>query len=292
MSLRILDQGSFGAAAVNDDAYGAVGDFAWVLDGATGLGRNLVSPSSDAAWLAQAINEELARACSAHQDLATQEILRLALGRVEARYHAALAGQAVELFERPTAAGILLRAFPDQLELTSFGDCRAIFQGEDGLDGFGGGLIEALDSASIAALKAVFVAKPQASLKEARAEIWPLLRAQRIEFNTEGGHWALAPDPAVAGRGSTRIVARRPGPILLASDGFTRLWDVFGLLGAGDALAACAAGQGAELYARLRGAEIADPEARTFARIKQHDDATWLCIQVEQGVEERRGRSS
>ncbi len=280
MSLRILDQGSFGATEVNDDAYGAIGDFAWVLDGATGLGRNLVSPRSDAAWLAQAINEELARACSAHPDRATQEILRLALGCVAVRYHAALAGQTAELFERPTAAGMLLRVFPDQLELTSYGDCRAIFHGPDGLDGFGGGMIEALDGASIAALKAVFAAKPQASLKEARAEIWPLLRAQRAKFNTEGGHWALAPDPAVVEHANTRILARRPGPILLASDGFTRLWDVFGLLEAGDALAACAAGQGAALYARLRSAEIADPEARAFARIKQHDDATWLCVQA------------
>ena len=286
MSLRILDHGSFGAAEVNDDAYGAVGDFAWVLDGATGLGRNLVSKSSDAAWLAQAINEELAKACASIADRPTPEILRVALGGVAARYHAALAGQSAELFERPTAAGIVLRVFPERVELTGFGDCRAIFHGHDGhdghdgLDGFGGGMIEALDGASIAALKAVFAAKPQASLKEARAEIWPLLRAQRAKFNTQGGHWALAPDPAVASHANTRILARPPGPILLASDGFTRLWDVFGLLDAQAALRACAAGQGAALYARLRAAEIADPEARVFPRIKQHDDATWLCVQA------------
>lgn len=280
MSLHILDQGSFGAAEINDDAYGAVGDFAWVLDGATGLGRNLVSTSSDAAWLAQAINEELAQACATISDRPTPEILRVALGRVAARYQAALAGQSAELFERPTAAGILLRVFPERAELTGFGDCRAIFHGHDGLDGFGGGIIEALDGASIAALKAVFAAKPQASLKEARAEIWPLLRAQRANFNTQGGHWALAPDPAVVSHANTRIFARPPGPILLASDGFTRLWDVFGLVDARAALHACATGQGAALYARLRAAEIADPEARAFPRIKQHDDATWLCVQA------------
>lgn len=280
MSPPILDEGSFAANVINEDAHGAAGNFAWVLDGATGLGRNLVSPQSDAAWLAQAISEELAIVCAPLADQPTVEILRTALARVEARYRDALAGQSVEPFERPTAAGLLLRVDDDDLELTSFGDCRAIFWEDDQLCSFGGGVIEALDTASIAALKAVFAAQPEASLAQARAEVWPLLRAQRASFNTEGGHWALAPDASVAGRGSVRRLKRNGAPILLASDGFTRLWDVFALISAEEALAACAAGQGAALFARLRAAENADPEARGFARIKRHDDATWLCVQA------------
>lgn len=280
MRVQVLDQGSFAAYRVNDDSHGAIGDFAWVLDGATGLGRNLVSAHSDAAWLAQALSDELMRACAPPADQPTQEIVRAALARVEARYHQALAGQTVEPFERPTAAGVLLRLCSEHWELTSFGDCRAIFEEQGKISSFGGGVVEALDHASIAALKAVFAARPQASLAQAREEIWPLLRAQRANFNTEGGYWALTPDQTVAGRGSVRLLRKTEGPILLASDGFTRLWDVFGLISAEEALQACAAGKGAVLYAQLRAAEIADPEARAFVRIKQHDDATWLCVQA------------
>lgn len=284
MSLRVLDQGCFAAKVINEDAIGAAGDFAWVLDGATGLGRNLVAPAtSDAAWLAQTISADLSAACAQPDDRPTQEIVRAVLTQVQARYHQALAGQAVEPFERPTAAGILLRMQADHLELTSFGDCRAIFMGADGLESFGGGVVEALDHASIAALKAVFAAQPEASLAQAREAIWPLLRSQRANFNTEGGYWALAPDPAVAKHGQQRRLPRGPAgtaSLLLASDGFTRLWDVFALLAPEDALRICVDGGGGALYARLRAAERADPQARAFPRIKQHDDASWLCIQV------------
>lgn len=281
MSLRILDQGSVGASSINDDAYGFTEDCAWVLDGATGLGRNLVSADSDAAWLALAISEELRLACAAPKDdQPTVEILRIVLARVAARYALALAGQHVEPFERPTAAGILLRQIGDEIELTSFGDCRALFLEDGQIVSFGGGLVEALDGASIAALKAEQAAWPQASLAQVRAAIWPLLRAQRANFNTEGGYWALAPDALVAGRGSVRRMKRPDSPILLASDGFTRLWDVFALIGADAAVQACAVGQGGALLAQLRAAEIADPEARAFARIKRHDDASWLCVQA------------
>jgi hypothetical protein len=68
--------------------------------------------------------------------------------------------------------------------------------------------------------------------------------------------------------------------VLLASDGFTRLWDTFALASPEEALDACARGRGLKLAKALREAEMADAEGRDAPRFKQFDDCTWLCLDV------------
>jgi len=287
MSLRLLDAGSLAAGAVNEDAWGVAGACAWVLDGATGLGRNVVSSNSDAAWFAQGLHAAL-QARLADPAASLSQGLEQALEGLAGLYAAALARSAgcdgpagaIEPYEFPSAAGLLLRAEAGRVEAIWLGDCRAYWLEGGALRSLGGGMIDTLDDASLTALKAFFAANPQASLAEGRAHVWPLLRRQRTQMNQEGGYWAWAPQEGLLARAHRGEIPRGVGPVLLASDGFTRLWDTFSLVSPEEALQACALGEGRRLAESLRAAETADAGGRAFPRFKQYDDCTWLCLEL------------
>jgi hypothetical protein len=74
----------------------------------------------------------------------------------------------------------------------------------------------------------------------------------------------------------------RPGePIVLATDGFMRLVDVFEAYTDSTLHAELAAGRGADLMQELRERERSDLMAGAYPRVKTHDDATFLVIAAE-----------
>lgn len=276
---EILDQGSLPSGAKpNEDCCGVAGALAWVLDGATGLGRNVVSAESDAAWFAHRFGALLAAQAPG---AALEGAIEAALATLAQEYTAALQGGAVEAYERPSAAGVILRAEAQGLQLIGLGDCRAFWMEGGALRVFGGGALDALDAEAVGQLVAFLNANPNATLDEARAQVWPLLRQIRAGMNTEGGYWAWAPETGLTARADRALLPAAPGRVLLlATDGFTRLWDTFAIAAPEEAFAACASGRGAELAAALRAAETADASGRAAPRFKQFDDLTWLCLRA------------
>jgi hypothetical protein len=74
----------------------------------------------------------------------------------------------------------------------------------------------------------------------------------------------------------------KPGePIVLATDGFMRLVDVFGAYSDTALHARLAAGKGPDLMKELRERERSDLLAAAYPRVKTHDDATFLVIAAE-----------
>jgi len=77
---------------------------------------------------------------------------------------------------------------------------------------------------------------------------------------------------------------RRPAAaathLLLATDGFYRLVDTYGMLTAGELMQAALERGLAPLYAELRRIEDGDPECLAFPRLKARDDATAVLVEV------------
>lgn len=280
MTITLLDAGSLPAGAMNEDAWGAAGGCAWVLDGATGLGRNVVSAESDAAWFAHAMSDGLRARLEAAPKRALEDVIAEALEALAAEYQQALGLLTIEPFEFPSAAGMLVSLGSDVASLLWMGDCRAYWREAGALQSAGGGMIDQFDETGIEALKAFFATHPEASLAEGRAHVWPLLQRQRTGLNREGGYWAWAPQVGLLPRADRGAAPRGAGPLLIASDGFTRLWDTFAIASPEEALDACARGEGMRLAQALRAAETADAGGRDNPRFKQFDDCTWLCLQI------------
>ncbi len=93
--------------------------------------------------------------------------------------------------------------------------------------------------------------------------------------NAEGGFFTAAADPRVAGRAVAGSVPRAAVRSVAAlTDGAGRLVDVFGATDWPGAFRLLERDGCAELIARVRAAEAADPDGAAFPRGKAHDDAT------------------
>ena len=105
------------------------------------------------------------------------------------------------------------------------------------------------------------------------------IRENRTRLNRPDGYWVVNPRRPWAGHELTFEASVEPGAaIVLATDGFMRLVDVFGAYSDVALHAALAAGRGAELMQELRERERSDLMAGAYPRVKTHDDATFLVI--------------
>ena len=96
------------------------------------------------------------------------------------------------------------------------------------------------------------------------------------------GYWVVNPRRPWAGQELRFEAQVHPGaPIVLATDGFMRLVDVFAVYSDGELHDRLAAGQGPDLMQELRERERGDLMAGAFPRVKTHDDATFLVMAAE-----------
>jgi hypothetical protein len=112
----------------------------------------------------------------------------------------------------------------------------------------------------------------------------PALRAQRLRRNHPGGYGVLAPEPECLDMlRIERVPAAAVRRILLVSDGFYRLVDVYGALRDAE-LIQRAEEQGADgLLRELRTIEATDPNGARYPRLKPVDDATAVLLRVSDG---------
>lgn len=117
------------------------------------------------------------------------------------------------------------------------------------------------------------------SFSMAYARVRPLLRRHReTSMNRPDGYWVLSDEPTAAAHAICgAVAAERAGRILLATDGFSRLVDCFGLYGSWQEFLASGVGLDVALR-QLRDAEAADPEALAFPRWSVSDDAAALIV--------------
>jgi hypothetical protein len=120
-------------AAVNEDAIGATGTAAWVIDGATGVSDlpPLVSGLTDAAWLAAQLNEKL-HAAFARAPIDPSAALAEIDAKIQAQFSTINLLQESTASEQPSAALALSVLTDDTVHLIGIGDCRIIVENHGG----------------------------------------------------------------------------------------------------------------------------------------------------------------
>lgn len=281
--LRIAVTASDGQSHVNEDAVGHHGNAAWVIDGATGIGAQLLDEPSDAAWFAQAANAALAQVLAESPALPTVEVLR----EVMVRCGAALAREQVRAaegaHELPSAAFAMVRVIDGVVEFTTLADCRIAARDADGeVRLFGASALDAIEGRTLAAMRAILADEPDIAPEALKARLLPGLRANRALMNREGGYWVLGTDPAAAGHvWQARLPLRAGQRFAVASDGFLRLVELFGVAVPADLLEISDAGGWQQWLGRLRALEGEPGSLGRFARVKPHDDASLVVCAWE-----------
>lgn len=279
---RPLYRQSTPGSGINEDGLGLQGRYAWVIDGATGMsGERMTEGASDAAWLAGRIGEGLEAL------LGTGPNADQVLGDLEARVRGDYDEATAHLSERhddhaPGACLGLIGARPAGdgallLEGWFLGDVVALVPSKGGIVRWTDERAKPFERKTLAALGGQGH-EPGRVPEAVRRQILE----NRASFNRPEGYWVVSPRRPWAGQ-ELRFEARiGPGePIVLATDGFMRLVDVFGAYSDETLHAALVEGRGDGLMQELRTLERNDPMAAAHLRVKTHDDASVLVIAAE-----------
>ncbi len=282
MTLRFttLDTVSHGPKPPNEDAHGATDTAAWVIDGATGvtLGPDILAPSG-AAWLAATLSDVLS--VEADPALTLPDLLSRAERSVSERFAAAVdPGLAIDGPDLPTGCLGLAMIDRHRLHLAVIGDISLMHRGADGgLTVLSDHAVEAFGERTLESLRRALRERPE-------EDPWPMLRLQirenRRMANQPGGYNVVHPTLAWAHRmivSETDVAAG--DVVLLASDGFFRLVDHFGMHDPDDLIDTALAVGLSTLVERLRAAEIDDRRGERAPRVKIHDDATAVLLRVD-----------
>jgi hypothetical protein len=279
--LRTLQQISSpgSPSQANEDGSGVRGRFAWIIDGATGVsGTHLTSGGSDAAWLSGLLGERL-------KAYAPSEIVLQTVERdlVEG-FRAALAGKSLGEEHIAPSACLGLVAFEDaapgrQVVKGAFlGDVVALVPTSDGPVRWTDERAKPFERLTLASLQK---GGGGAISEETRAQILE----NRTKLNRPDGYWVVHPRRPWAGHElgfEAEIEAGRP--VVLASDGFMRLVDVFGVHTDETLYDALAEGRAEALMRELRELEAEEGSLDSCPRVKVHDDATVLVVAGEPGM--------
>jgi len=276
---RSLYRQSLSGTRINEDGLGLLGPFAWIIDGATGLStEQLTRGGSDAAWLAGTIGETLERL--AGEESQGTEVLNRLEAEIEARFQSATAhlpGRHVH--HAPSAClGLVQIREADggtvKVEGFFLGDVVALVPTEQGIVRWTDERAKPFEGKTLAALGAGGH-EPGVIPEAVRRQILD----NRTRLNQPDGYWVVSPCQPWAGH-ELRFEAKVPAgePIVLATDGFMRLVDVFSAYSDHALHAALAESRGDDLIEELRALERGDSLSGAFPRVKMHDDATVLVI--------------
>jgi hypothetical protein len=270
------------AGEISEDAWGHVGDenfgAAWVLDGATGLGeKNYITAAySDAAWYASELSRALAK--FSLSDLSGRDVFLSAIQNVTQSWQTQ-SPHDTPRYALPSAAGVWLRWHSHQLEYISLGDCRAWHVSEYSDVRILGALGDDPNDAWLAAR----IAEHQAngiSPADMRNTVMPILREARSRMNTPDGYDIFSIHESTAHNLIVHKTTLSPGHLILCSDGLFRWVDVLQQGNSAEFLAACTSDISRTLAA-VRATEIQDFDCIQYTRLKQHDDATGIVLQIK-----------
>lgn len=275
-----IDIATLAGSAVNEDRASAAGTLAWVIDGATDvLEAPLTQGPSDASWFAETLDlalKELAHAPPA--DLA--ELPSVLAEHARQEFELAALREPAGRHEHPSATGVIVRIEKGgALDFVSIGDCALLIASNEGVSRIGVDGDDAGDPWVADAMRAFRAQRPDAPAADARADLWPKLRAGRAGMNMPQGYgvFSITQTPPHFVRSGAHTIA--PGArVLLASDGLMRLVDIFRRYTNQELFEAIIARGLADLAEELRALEHEDADCVAFPRAKRHDDASGLLI--------------
>jgi hypothetical protein len=263
----------------NEDAYGASGDWAWVIDTSIFPGTPAVMhEGSDAAWFAGFVSRRLS-------DLAPQAkdgtaLIRHVMEEARAAFMAVAPVERHDFLTWPVGAMTLVRWSDGHLDVWTFADTTAFIRRPDGsilTVGEAPGMRQFEVAAAERLLKASG-ATPETINRTPEFQAWLAERRQR-QKQTRGAS-LLGLDPGAAERLRHETVPCEEGStILLTSDGFSALIDLYGVMDAKELMTAALSSGLEPLALKARQIETRiDPDGRLYPRFKVSDDATALLV--------------
>jgi len=252
----------------DQDAHLVISDFAGVADGATPLGEQ--EPGvPDPKALATAALDALAE----WKSLPAKALFAAAINDVRNRLFLTVPTERSSI---PSCTVAIVRPDGDGIQANVLGDCLVIAD-TGRVRVVADARLRRVDDSAIDRLKDELAHKR--SVEAARHAITPILRRNRSTMNTDEGYYVFSADIDAARHVRVGHFRNHPTALLLASDGFVRLVDVFHKYRSRTTLLHAALELGLGRMAReLRMLEGMPGSDRRYPRFSQFDDATALLL--------------
>ena len=280
MNMQIRAHASSQAGRANEDIAGAAGRFAWIVDGASGVGAaNLTSADTDASWLALTIDAILRERIEAGGDVGLDALIRHLESELARRFAVETSIVQGSDADMPSACLALISSdgIDDgeaRVSAAVIGDVCVFAPVRNELFRWTDERLKPFEAKTLAEL-----GRHPRETTEVPPSVLAQIRRNRNWLNREGGYYAVHPYLPWADRMlafDLTIPAERP--LVLATDGFLRLSDLFESMDENALYEAVTVGKASSLIESLRQLELQDPFGRRHLRVKTHDDATVLAV--------------
>jgi hypothetical protein len=267
----------------NEDICGASQDWAWIIDTSIFPGTEpVMHPKSDATWLAAFVDERLSNLAPHAEDGVA--LIRHVMEQARTAYRAKAPLERHEDFVSwPLGAMTLVRRKGNALDAWTFGDTTAFVRRPDGevlTLGEAPGLRD-FEAAKAAELMQVANSRPTAILDEPVFLVWLGERRERQrKSGTPAALLSVNPDAADHLRHES-VPCEDGTTILLTTDGFSALVDLYGVLDAKGMMEAAIASGLEPLARKAREVETEqDPDGKRYPRFKLSDDTTAMLLRA------------
>ncbi len=265
----------------NEDACGTAGAFAWVIDTSIFPGTPaILHPSSDAAWFAGFANERLKLLAPTYDDGVA--LVGRVMSDARRAFDAAAPVERRDPVTWPVGAMTLVRRHSDRADVWSFADTTAYFLSPDGvaMTVGEGPELRRLEAAKAAELLMASGATPHGIGDTVVFQTWLRERRERLKNGRGAALLGLHPEAAAMMRHQS-VECPSGTVVLLTSDGFSALVDLYGYADAAGILRS-ALQSGLEPLAReARRIETeVDPSGTLYPRFKESDDTTALLLKA------------
>lgn len=281
IALSNVDSICQAGTGICEDRIGHTDRAGWIIDGATSLNPEpLLCAQTDAEWIAIRTTEFLNQLD--HSELSASELIRAivdylqqAFGREQVRRH-------LPAHLLPTASIALARVRNRSIELINLGDCRLLYwrAGRE-IKMFGTSRVEKFDQKLINFIKKT-QEKRTIDYQDLAPLLTPLIEKNRHQINTDAGYWVL--DMSYRSIPHIQIETQQclsDDKILFMTDGFYRLIDIFHYCTYNELIKIIMDRGLRQIYSILRDFENDDEHCVLYPRIKPHDDAAALLLNVE-----------
>ena len=202
------------------------------------------------------------------------------IDEITKEYYKLIGDNKVESLDFPSCACSLVKFYEDKIEYLILGDCTLLVNSKGRVETFKDDAISKLDK-KVYDYMAKLENSKNMTFNERKANVMHIIIENRLKKNTIGGYWSLefskeAIDNCVSGF----IDIKDNTKIMMTSDGFSCVYDRYGIFSKEDIIK-LANTEGIDyIYKKVREFEKSDDNGVEYPRFKVHDDSSCVYLDI------------